>query len=892
MSTPSHDRITFCLGIALALGLLARAQTPASAALGDVSAAAAWERLQKLRTTASLLHTTAHPDDEQGAMLAMVSRHDGVRTGLLTLNRGEAGDNALGPELFDALALIRTAELGAAGRYYGVDAQYFTSAVDYGFSKRLDEALEHWDRETLLRDMVRTIRRFRPLVVVSRWQGTDRDGHGQHQAAGALTPDAVRLAADASAFPDLLDEGARPWRVRKLYIGGVRDGEPWQVRVETGVHDPVLGTSYDTLGRLGLSIQRSQSSGRFDPYAGGEPLFFRLGTEGDARAALRAPARESGFFDGLDVRVSGAYALTGEMALDGHQARLDGIARDVEAAIASFSMTRPFASAAAMARGLVAMRELAGQTVSPDVRFLLDVKVRQFEEALAAVAGISLSAVAEPTTEGGGQPDPFSPPATLGPPSPGDTFAVHIVAANAGTGSFDVARLALVHPGGTVATDVPGGIRSLAPSERRAHTFTVTLPADAEPTRPYFVRRRSEDARYTLLDPSMTGLPGRPPPLTASAEVQVAGASFSVRVPVMRREANLPWGYEIYPVEILPPVSVALRPRARIVRAGTAGPVILDALVSSHASRPVDGSVELKVPAGWTSSPERAPFSLQAAGASQRIRFSVHTPGTGAEGTAVTAAAHVAGRVYSDEVEAIRYRDLPVQYLYREARALVRSVDVAVAPGVTVGYVMGVGDEVPEAIAQLGASVHLLTEPDLASGDLTRFPTIVTGTRAYAVRADLQAHNARLLDYVRAGGNLVVLYNTPEFTPGTQAPYAASLPAEAEEVCEESAPVEILAPDDPLLSEPNRINAADFDGWLEQRGSKFFTRWDARYVALLSTHDRGQPAQRGGMLHARVGKGHYTYMAYALHRQLPAGVPGAYRLLANLISLGRSRHVQ
>jgi hypothetical protein len=241
--------------------------------------------------------------------------------------------------------------------------------------------------------------------------------------------------------------------------------------------------------------------------------------------------------------------------------------------------------------------------------------------------------------------------------------------------------------------------------------------------------------------------------------------------------------------------------------------------------------------------------------------------------------------VYSDEVEAIRYRDLPVQYLYREARALVRSVDVAVAPGLTVGYVMGVGDEVPAAIAQLGAAVQLLAEPDLASGDLTRFDTIVTGTRAYAVRADLKAHNVRLLDYVRSGGNLVVLYNTPEFTPETQAPYTASLPPDAEEVCEESAPVEILAPDDPLLSEPNRISAADFDGWLEQRGSKFFASWDARYVALLSTHDRGQPPQHGGMLHARVGKGHYTYMAYALHRQLPAGVPGAYRLLANLISL-------
>ena len=223
---------------------------------------------------------------------------------------------------------------------------------------------------------------------------------------------------------------------------------------------------------------------------------------------------------------------------------------------------------------------------------------------------------------------------------------------------------------------------------------------------------------------------------------------------------------------------------------------------------------------------------------------------------------------------------------------LIRGVDLRVDPGLIVGYVMGVGDEVPAAIGQLGASVQLLSESDLASGDLARFDTIVTGTRAYAVRADLRAHNVRLLDYVKAGGNLVVLYNTPEFTPETLAPYPAALPQDAEEVCEERAPVEILAPDDPLLSHPNRIGVTDFEGWIEQRGSKFFASWDPRYAALLSTHDRGQPPQRGGMLHARVEQGHYTYMAYALHRQLPAGVPGAYRLLANLISLGRSRHAQ
>ena len=332
---------------------------------------------------------------------------------------------------------------------------------------------------------------------------------------------------------------------------------------------------------------------------------------------------------------------------------------------------------------------------------------------------------------------------------------------------------------------------------------------------------------------------------------------------------------------------MSLLPHSRIVVRGSGDPLSIEATVTSHAAEPLEGSVALGVPDGWTSSPERQTFSLAAAGAAVRVAFLLHPSTLDAQTHAISAAATIGGRLYTSDVAAIRHRDLPVQYLYRDARSTVRGVEVTVSPGLKVGYVMGVGDEVPAAIAQLGADVHLLREPDLASGDLSRFDTIVTGTRAYAVRTDLRTHNARLLEYVKAGGNLVVFYNTPEFTPGTQAPFPASLPHDAEEVCEERAPVEILVPDHPLLSRPNRIGPADFEGWIEQRGSKFFASWDARYTPLLSTHDRGQPPQHGGMLHAPYGKGHYTYMAYALHRQLPAGVPGAYRLLANLIAGAR-----
>ena len=848
----------------------------------DRTSSRTWERLVKLRTTASLLHTTAHPDDEQGAMLARVGRHDGARTALLTLNRGEAGDNALGPELFDGLGLIRTAELELAGRYYGLDEQYFTAVADYGFSKRLDEALEHWNRADVLRDMVRIIRRSRPLVVVSRWQGNERDGHGQHQAAGALTPDAVRLAGDAAAYPELYAEGLRPWIVRKLYVGGLRETDTWHVRLDTRVHDSVLGGSYSLIGQLGLGLQRSQSQGRVDPYAEGQPLFYRRLQPGTTSG------HEEGFFDGLDVSMPGVYQLLGAAAPAGHVGRLEAIAGEVDAAMRAFTIADPSASAAPLGRGLLAVRQLATDTRDPDVRAVLDIKARQFEDALASASGLSLAATAEPPGPSDDTAvNPFAPPAILGAVTPGQHIAVRVVTGNGGAGDVVVTRLAVTHPGGTLMTDVPREVAVLRSEEQRSHVFTLAIPADAPSTRPYFARASPEEGRFTLLDSALAGRPATPPPLTASADVEIAGVPVTRRVAVMRREANLPFGYEHYPLEILPPVSVSLLPDSRMLVRGSGDAVSIEATVTSHAMEPFEGSVALGIPDRWTSVPERQMISLAGPGAAVRVAFLLRPPALDAEAHTITAAVTVGGRVYTSDVAAIRHRDLPVQYLYREARSTVRGVDVTVRPGLKVGYVMGVGDEVPVAIAQLGAEVQLLRESDLASGDLTRFDTIVTGTRAYAVRSDLRTHNTRLLEYVRAGGNLVVLYNTPEFTPGTLAPFPASLPHDAEEVCEEQASVDILAPGHPLLSAPNRIGPADFDGWIEQRGSKFFASWDARYTPLLSTHDRGQPPQRGGMLHATYGKGHYTYMAYALHRQLPAGVPGAYRLLANLIAGGR-----
>lgn len=868
----------------LLLPLLAAVTLGASPSLPpialDQGAAGAWQRLLKLQTTASLLHTTAHPDDEHSGLLTLASRGRGVRTALVTLNRGEAGDNAIGAELFDALGLIRTDELARAGQYYGLDEQYFTGVADYGFSKRMTEAFSEWDREALLRDLVRVIRRSRPLVVVSRWQGSARDGHGQHQAAGAITPPAVEAAGDPARFPELALEGLRPWRVPKLYLGGARENETWHVRADAGAYDPVLGDSYQNVGRFGLSLQRSQTSGRYNPAAGAAPLYYTR-----AGAPAGSP-RERDLFDGLDTSLPGAFRLSGVTPPIGAVDRLMAIEREARGARDAFSWTDPSAAVPALARGLAATRRAREAIADPEVRFLLDVKERQFADAVAAALGLQVAATAQPA----GLSDPtgpfaaFAPPPTLDAVTPGQTVDVRLVVASRGRTPVSVTaaelrgpsnlRVAIDRAAGTLAADTPLAVRA-----------SLTVPADAAPTRPYFARASIGETRYAVVDPAGVSRPFAPAAFTASVSLTVDGVPMSVDVPLMRREAQLPYGYAMRELEVLPPVALEMTPGVLVVP--TDGrPHTLDVQVDAmtYAGGGASGDIRLEAPAGWTVAPPSHAFALGAAGARTRVSFAVRTPALPAGRHALTAVAVSGGRTYTTGYQIIRHRDLPLRYLVRDARALVSAMDVKTSPGVRVGYVMGVGDELPAAIAQLGARVTLLDRETLASGDLSRFDTIVTGTRAYAVRDDLRAHNRRLLDWVRAGGNMVVLYNTPEFDPDTFAPFGGELPNNAEEVSEQTAAVELLAPAHRLFTAPNRIAAADFDGWIEQRGSKFFTSWDPQYTPLASSHDEGQAPQRGGWLTATVGKGRWTYMAYALHRQVPYGVPGAYRILANLIS--------
>ncbi len=912
----------------------------------DRGAGGAWHRIRKLATTASILHVTAHPDDEHSGMLTLASRGWGARTALLSLNRGEAGANAIGPELFDGLGLIRTRELVLSGRYYGLDDLYFTTAVDYGYSKTVEETFRSWDTDAVLEDMVRVIRLNRPIVVVSRFHGSRRDGHGNHHAAGVLTPEAVTAAADPGRFPEQITrEGLRPWRVLRLYRGGVRVGEPYQVAVDANGYSPSLGTTYQRWASRGLSLQRSQTSGRMrrgrgQVYwyeeldgtasgAGGRPPeggFVRqkrgeMADNGPETGFVRqngaemadngqeigfvgqnGPQVADNFFAGLDTRLTGLPALLGEEVDDGVAGRLAEVQDVIDGVVRDFDFTAPEASVAGLARGLALLRAVKGGAgVSVEMAFQLAVKERQFEDAIMAAAGVEVRAEVEAGAGG----------AVV---VPGEVVEVVAGVESAIPGRVEVASARIVPGGGEPVTVSLDG------------QSEVHIPADAGTEGPYFHRDGLAENHYQVSDSADLHLPWERPRFFAELELLVDGVEVARTLPVVGWVPNLPYGSLARRVEVLPAVSVSVEPAVRVVperssgdaggeprqSAGEAGRTALETRQSaaetrqsagdadSSASRPIqvlvrmeanapEVSVEaqLDLPAGWTATPTSVRHDFRSRGEMVEASFSI-TPSPDWDGDALVdavarATLHGTTREYRAGYRTIDHRDLPLARLRHAARTLVRPVAVAPLDGVTVGYVMGVGDDVPAAIEALGATVRLLGESDLTGGVLDGFDAIVVGTRAYAVRRDLVDNNQRLLDYARGGGNLVVLYQTQEFVPGEMAPYPASLPRGAEEVSEEDAPVELLVPDHPLLAGPNRISGADFEGWLEQRGSKFFTEWDPAYTPLVETHDTGQQPQLGVWLTAQVGAGRYSYLALALHRQLPYGVPGAYRILSNVL---------
>jgi LmbE family N-acetylglucosaminyl deacetylase len=858
--------------------------------------AALWQSLKKLHTRASLIMITAHPDDEDGGMLAYESRGQGARVALLTLNRGEGGANVMSPDYFDSLGLVRTMELLAADRYYGVD-QYWTRVIDYGFSKTKAESIGKWTHDRVLYDVVKVVREVRPLVITSVFVGGPSDGHGNHQTAGAMAQEVFRAAGDPNVFPEQIKAGLKPWNPMKDYARAPfsRRGStsPLSVNVEIpeGTYDPVLGASYQQISREGLGYQKSQNGGGSIPNAGQMlSAYHRFGSE------VKVAEKEQSFFDGIDTSLGGIASLGGTGDTAFLTAGLRKINVAVEEAQSKFSATAPQATAPALAAGMKATVALIGEVnksslselAKYNVNHELEVKRVQFNDALAEALGLSLSANVAPATE---STSPFAfmmgDPESFRVAIPGQKFGVKVHAVNQSATPV-MLRSVTVEPWQrnetwNIAAAAPLSPGPIADAKAVDVRFSVTVPGNAAFTRPYFSRPDIEQSYYDVADERFLNRPLGAYPLAAWANFEYEGAPIRIGQYVQTIKRVTGAGTVKEPLVVGPAVSVAIAPRAGIVPLSSKS-FDVTAVVRSNVKGPAEGTVRLNLPAGWSASPASAKFATGDDGQDQSMTFRVTPANLAEKPYKIEAVAEYGGHRYSEGYETTGYPGLRPYFLYKPATYNLAGVDVKVAPNLKVGYVMGSGDDVPSSLEHLGVKATMLGPSDIASGDLSKFDVIVLGVRTYAAREDLKAHNGRLLDYVKNGGVMVVQYNTPEFDHNF-GPYPYVMGSNPEEVTDEASKVEILAPANPVFNWPNKISAKDFSGWVEERGSKWMKSWDPQYQALLETHDEGQEPH---LLYAKYGKGIYVYNAYAFYRELPEGVPGAYRIFANMISLPKN----
>ena len=836
--------------------------------------------LERLQTTASALHTGAHPDDEDSSFIARTARGDHARVAYLSLNRGEGGQNIIGTELSEALGVIRTEELLQARRLDGGE-QFFTSTLDFGFSKAQAEAAAKWDERVVLGDMVRVIRMFRPFVIYSRFSGTPADGHGQHQLAGYLTPIAFKAAADATQFPEQITEGLRPWQASKLYRGvGFRPdpANPPTLHVETGAFDPVLGRYYSEIANEGRSQHKSQEMGVIETRGPQESGLIRLD---------RPDTKEASTFEGIDTTIPGIAAIAGLPA--GFLSReLQIVAAFAKRALDEYEVRQPGAIVPVLAQGLDATRAaraalkklpISNETARADADFLLAFKEREFGDALVRAAEVVV--------------DPLSDDETI---VPGGAVTVTVRTFMPKDSAVRVKRAQVNAPaawkvdtaGPEMSDDSNPFARFFREFPSHSARYRVTAPADAAPTQPYFLDEPRDGSRYRWSDDDPKGLPFAPPFLTAQVSLDVAGTEVVVSESVQYRFADRVRGELRRDVNVVPPVTVGFDSRLLIVPTGSApSQQRVVVRLTNQLAEGASGTLRLRLPKGWTATPVETQFISKAKGEKISTPFVITVPASRKPGAYdVRAEAVVDGKTCAADLQEIAYPHIQTHRLYWPATSRAQVLDLRVAP-VKVGYVMGSGDQVPDMIRRMGVPVTLVDDEMLATGDLAQFDTIVVGVRASEARPAFVANNGRLLQYAERGGTLIVQYQQNDYVGRNLAPFPAQMNSR---VTDETAPVTILAPMHPVFTFPNRIGASDFHGWVQERNLYAFTTFDQQYTPLLETADPGEPPQRGGQVYARVGKGHYVYTAYAWFRQLPAGVPGAYRQFANLISLSKASH--
>jgi LmbE family N-acetylglucosaminyl deacetylase len=810
----------------------------ATAAPASPPAAVILQDLRGFRETGRVLYIAAHPDDENTQLIAYLARGRDYRTAYLSLTRGDGGQNVLGPEFGDELGVIRTQELLAARRIDG-GRQFFTRARDFGYSKDYRQTLTKWDREEVVADIVRVIREFRPDVLITRFSPEPGNTHGHHTASAVLALEAFKLAGDPKAFPEQLDK-LKPWQPVRILQNGFGRGPGGQstesgLQIDVNGNDPVTGESFAEIAGRSRSMHKTQG---FDNFA------FRGGSGPRMESFLvlaGAPATKD-ILDGVDT-TWGRFPGGAEI---GH------LADDV---IAQFNPQDPAASVPALLALRSRLAALPGDSV-------VDEKRRQLDRILQACLGLTVETVV--------------PDAEV---VPGGSMQLHHTVSV--RSAVPVRWLATRYP--AIGREA-GGPTDLQVNQLTSRDATEILPVGTPVSQPYWLREEGTPGMFRADDPALIGRPENPPVFPVEFVFEVGGQTLVVPDEPVQLTAGPTVAQSRRRLKAIAPVSLEFASDVELFAPGAARPVEIEAV----AAAPAAGTLRLETPAGWRVEPARQPFRFAAAGERRQFSFTVTAPAK-PEKAAIAASVEIGGARFDTGRVAINYSHIPPILLQPPARLTAVCLELAIRGG-RVGYVPGAGDSVAESLTEMGCTVTQLTGADLTAERLKDFDAVVFGVRAFNVRTDLAPHLPALFAWVEAGGNVIVQYNTPNGLQTPQlGPYELKLSRDLphNRVTDENAPVTLLAPDHPAFTGPNRIVPADFDGWVQERGLNFPSEWDGHYTPLLACSDSGEAPLKSGLLVAHCGRGYYVYTGLSWFRQLPAGVPGAYRLFANLISLGK-----
>ncbi len=792
--------------------------------------------LQKLNVLGRVLYIAAHPDDENTNLMALWSNGSLYETAYLSITRGDGGQNLIGPELRERLGVIRTEELLAARR---VDhgKQFFSRAIDFGFSKTAEETMRIWDHDKILSDVVWVVRKFRPDVIVTRFSPEDQLTHGHHTASAILAREAFSAAGDPNRFPEQL-AFVKPWRPTRLvwntspffFSNRNLPFDPTGLTVlEAGGYNSLLGKAYTEIAAASLSMHKSQGVGS-PPRRGARKEYFKL---------LEGQPMTTSLFEGIDTNWS-------------RVANSESIATQIRQIISQFLPADPAASVPELLKLRQAMNGIKDESWVPE-------KKAELDGIIAACLGLHVEAST-----------------TNGAVTPGQTATIKLEAINRCNIPVTLQEIRFPLSGDSMKIDA-----ALPSNELVTRDLSCKIPENTPYSQPYWLRKSGTLGAFAVDDQTLVGLPENPPDLPVEIVLQINGQELRYIVDTKYRMVDPVAGELRRPLVIEPPVF------AKVVNSvlvfATNQPKSVGVHVTA-ATGPVKGELKLAVPQGWGVYPASIPIDLKAADAETVATFTVKPPEQNSEGT-LRAVVSIDGRDYSLGRVRISYPHIGVHTLMPPAEARLVRADIR-EKGERIGYIPGAGDDVPESLQQIGYSVKILSESDITAENLKQFSAVVLGVRAYNTQERIANWLPELFAYVKAGGVAVAQYNTlAELKTDQLGPYPLGI--SRDRVTDENAEVRILAPDHPLMTTPNKITSKDFEGWVQERGLYFPKKWDPAWTAILSSNDSKEKPLDGGLLVAKSGKGFFIYTSYSWFRQLPAGVPGAYRLVANMLSLGK-----